>query len=330
MAEPSIRRVLLVGDAKKGGTADVIARHAAWFEQRGIATARVTDREASLHDQEADVVVVWGGDGSLLAAARRMAENQRPTLGINRGRLGFLTAFEDEQSELALQKLVAGELCEETRLMFRCRVDLGDGSPGNVLGLNDVVVSRAGAGGMIIVRVWRGAAEIGTYRGDGVIAATATGSTAYSMAAGGPVLAPDLDAVALTPLASHSLSAHPLVLSIGSGLEFEILETGDMPRDQAEGGVQAVAGRPIEDLDRPDGGDESREAAEPVPKSAGEFLAGHSLGTAPQPPPPEVSSRTRSPLLNATFEILPGNSRTLAPCICRNRPFDPGAPPQRP
>lgn len=229
MAEPSIRRVLLVGDAKKGGTADVIARYADWFQQRGITTAQVTDREASLHDQEADVVVVWGGDGSLLAAARRMAENQRPTLGINRGRLGFLTAFEDEQSELALQKLVDGELCEETRLMFRCQVDLGDGSPGNVLGLNDVVVSRAGAGGMIIVRVRRGDAEIGTYRGDGVIAATATGSTAYSMAAGGPVLAPDLDAVALTPLASHSLSAHPLVLSVGSGLEFEIVETGDMP-----------------------------------------------------------------------------------------------------
>ena len=113
--------------------------------------------------------------------------------------------------------------------MFRCEVDLGEGAPEDVLGLNDVVVSRAGAGGMIMVRVWRGDADIGTYRGDGVIAATATGSTAYSMAAGGPVLAPDLDAVVLTPLASHSLSAHPLALSIGSGLEFEVVETGDMP-----------------------------------------------------------------------------------------------------
>lgn len=234
MAKPDIQRVLLVGDARKGGTADLVAHYASWFQARGIETEEVTDRDVPLHDLKADVVVVWGGDGSLLAAARRMAENQRPTLGINRGRLGFLTAFEDEQAERGLEALLAGELCEEGRMMFRCRVVGGEpheipitGSPDNVLGLNDVVISRAGAGGMIIVRVRRGDAVIGTYRGDGVIAATATGSTAYSMAAGGPVLAPDLDAVVLTPLASHSLSARPMVLSIGDGLEFEILETGD-------------------------------------------------------------------------------------------------------
>jgi len=231
MATSEVQSVLLVGDAKKGGTADVIARHAAWFESRGVRAAQVTDRDAPLHNLDADVVVVWGGDGSLLAAARRMADNQRPTLGINRGRLGFLTAFEDAQSELALEKLLAGDLCEETRLMFHSEVTatVPGAEPKRALGLNDVVVSRAGAGGMIMVRVHRGDVEIGTYRGDGVIAATATGSTAYSMAAGGPVLAPDLDAVVLTPLASHSLTAHPLALSIGDGLELEVLETGDMP-----------------------------------------------------------------------------------------------------
>lgn len=233
MAESAIQRVLLVGDERKGGTAELVARYAAWFRDRGIEADVVTDRDQALADRRADAIVVWGGDGSLLAAARRMADNQRPTLGINRGRLGFLTAFEDEQSEAALEALLAGQLCEVQRLMFRCHVEPGAGppdipAPQRVLGLNDIVVSRAGAGGMIIVRVRRGEAEIGTYRGDGVIAATATGSTAYSMAAGGPVLAPDLDAVVMTPLASHSLSAHPVVLSIDSGLEIEIVETGDM------------------------------------------------------------------------------------------------------
>jgi NAD+ kinase len=82
---------------------------------------------------------------------------------------------------------------------------------------------------MIVVRARRGDAELGTYRGDGVILATATGSTAYSMAAGGPVLAPDLDSVVLTPLASHSLSARPIVLSLRDGLELDVLETGDTP-----------------------------------------------------------------------------------------------------
>jgi NAD+ kinase len=238
MTESKIKRVLLIGDARKGGSAELVSRYSAWFEERGIITDQVTNRDVPLHDRDSDVVVVLGGDGSLLAAARRMADNQRPTLGINRGRLGFLTAFEDEQAEEGLTRLLAGDLIEEKRMMFRCCVESGslpeDGvstsnkpSSGNVLGLNDVVISRAGAGGMIIVRVRRGDAEIGTYRGDGIIAATATGSTAYSMAAGGPVLAPDLDVVVVTPLASHSLSARPVVLSIGDGLEFEIVETGE-------------------------------------------------------------------------------------------------------
>jgi len=229
MAAGAIRRVLLVGDARKGGSEELVGQHADWLQKRGVAVEVVTDRERSLHDRAADAVVVWGGDGSLLAAARRMADHQRPTLGINRGRLGFLTAFEDEQSEQALSLLLAGKLVEEPRLMLRCTIDTDGAEPVAVLGLNDVVVSRAGAGGMIIVRVRRGDAELGTYRGDGVIAATAIGSTAYSMAAGGPVVAPDLDALVLTPLASHSLSARPLVLPVGRGIELEVVEVGDQP-----------------------------------------------------------------------------------------------------
>lgn len=229
MTALAFRRVLLVGDARKGGSEELVAPHAAWLRDRGVEVDVSMDREEELRDRAADAVVVWGGDGSLLSAARRLADRQRPTLGINRGRLGFLTAFEDEQSEQALTLLLAGKLVEEARLMFRCTIDCSDGPPVDVLGLNDVVVSRAGAGGMIIVRVRRESAELGTYRGDGVIAATAIGSTAYSMAAGGPVVAPDLDALVLTPLASHSLSARPLVLPVGTGIELEVVEVGDQP-----------------------------------------------------------------------------------------------------
>ena len=229
MAEPRIRSALLVGDARKGGTAEVVSGHSDWLRARGVQTDVVVDRDVPLDDRDGDVVVVWGGDGSLLAAARRMAARQRPTLGINRGRLGFLTAFEDGESEQALQRLLDGSLCEDTRLMFECDVRTAGTAEQTVRGLNDVVISRAGAGGMIVVRVRRGDAELGTFRGDGVIVATSTGSTAYSMAAGGPVLAPGLDAVVLTPLASHALTARPVVLSLGEGLELEVTETGDMP-----------------------------------------------------------------------------------------------------
>lgn len=224
---PGPSRILVVGDERKGGTKALVLQHANWLAARGCSVDVVTDRESSLAGRPADCVVVFGGDGSLLATARRMGEHQLPTLGINRGRLGFLTAFEWEHTEQALQQLLSGALVEEQRQMFWTTV-VGPGGEtfGPVLGLNDVVTSRAAVGGMITVCARRGSTEIGTYRGDGLIVATAAGSTAYSMAAGGPVLAPDLDALVLTPLASHTLSARPLVLPVGEGIEVEVLEVG--------------------------------------------------------------------------------------------------------
>jgi NAD+ kinase len=227
MAMQPPRRLLLVGDERKGGSKALIQHHATWLAGRGCHCEIVMDRESSLEDRDGDCVVVWGGDGSLLGAARRMGQNQRPTLGINRGRLGFLTSFEYEQTQQALDLLLAGSLREETRLMYWCSVVGLDGSKAPpVLGLNDVVVSRAAVGGMITLRAFRGHDELATYRGDGLITATALGSTAYSMAAGGPVLTPDLEALVLTPLASHTLSSRPLVLPVDGGIEVEVVETG--------------------------------------------------------------------------------------------------------
>lgn len=222
------RRLLLVGDERKGGSKALVQQHAAWLAGRGCQCEVVVDRDSSLADKDADAVVVWGGDGSLIGAARRMGQNQRPTLGINRGRLGFLTSFEYEQTQQALDLLLAGQLHEESRLMYWCSLQAADGAHGEpVLGLNDVVVSRAAVGGMITLRAFRGRTELATYRGDGLITATALGSTAYSMAAGGPVVAPDLEALVLTPLASHTLSSRPLVLPVDDGVEIEVVETGN-------------------------------------------------------------------------------------------------------
>src|SRR5262245_33103774 len=113
-------RILVVGDETKGGTRALVQQHAAWLQARGCTVEVVTDGDSSLADRQADCVVVFGGDGSLLATARRMGDKQRPTLGINRGRLGFLTAFEQEHVEQALTMLLAGKLREESRLMFAC------------------------------------------------------------------------------------------------------------------------------------------------------------------------------------------------------------------
>jgi NAD+ kinase len=232
-------RVLVLGDERKGGTLPLLEQFGAWLSSRGHSCAIVSDRTEPLADVAADLVVVFGGDGSLLSAARRMGAHQLPTLGINRGRLGFLTAFEVEEARHAVELALAGRLREEPRLLLQCSTtESGEGPP--VLCMNDGVVSRAAVGGMITLRAWRQGTELATFRGDGLIVATAAGSTAYSLAAGGPVLSPELDALVLTPLASHSLSARPLVVSVGEGLEIEVLDSGSEPHAwfQVDGQVQ--------------------------------------------------------------------------------------------
>lgn len=222
----STRRVLLLGDERKGASRRLVEEFAAWLQQSGCSVDFVLDRETSLEARAADLVIVFGGDGSLIGAARRMGKNQRPTLGINVGRLGFLTAFEESEARVAAERALAGSLREEPRMLLHATVVDANGheSP-PVLLMNDAVLSRETQGAMVTLRAWQKGDEVAAYRGDGIIVATAAGSTAYSLAAGGPVLSPDLAALVLTPLASHSLSARPIVLPAEAGIEIEVVDT---------------------------------------------------------------------------------------------------------
>lgn len=219
--------VLLVGDERKGGTRAAIDDVARWLDRRGCHARTVTDREASLEQERADLVVVFGGDGSILAAARRMGRNQMPTLGINIGRLGFLTAFGYDEVRTGIERALAGDLVEEPRLMLACHVRRADGSRSeSVLCLNDGVLVRAATAGIVVVAALRRERELATYSGDGVIVATPVGSTAYSLAAGGPIVTPNMEALVLTPLASHTLTVRPLVVPEDEGLDLEVREDG--------------------------------------------------------------------------------------------------------
>ena len=220
-------RVLILGDERKGGTAEVVGRFESWLRSRVDDVEVVLDRDARLDDVPADLVCVFGGDGSILAAARRMGRNQIPTLGINLGRLGFLTACGPQRAEEATEAALAGAMYEEERTMLECSVLPANGQESDpVLVLNDGVLNRRTTASMMRIIALRGDDELATYSGDGVILSTPTGSTAYSLAAGGPVLAPDVDAVVLTPLASHSLALRPLVVALGEGLELLVQEGG--------------------------------------------------------------------------------------------------------
>jgi NAD+ kinase len=220
-------RVLILGDERKGATTGVVGEFETWLRGEVEHVEVILDREAPLHEIRADLVCVFGGDGSILSAARRMGDNQMPTLGINFGRLGFLTMCGPETAQVVTRKALDGELQEELRAMLECHVTRADGSVGEgILTLNDAVLNRHTTAGMIVLHAVREGQDLATYAGDGLIVSTPTGSTAYSLASGGPVLSPDLEAIVLTPLASHSLALRPLVLPLAHGLDVVVEECG--------------------------------------------------------------------------------------------------------
>ena len=174
--------------------------------------------EASFGDQDLagklDVVVVLGGDGALLNAARRLAGTSLPILGVNVGHLGFLTEVELKGMGNALDRILSGRYQVEERMMVHAEVRRGGkGVVGEFIGLNDVVVTKGAFARMIRLDTYVGASLIGTYPADGVIVASPTGSTGYSLSAGGPIVNPAMNMLILTFICPHTLGARSFVVS---------------------------------------------------------------------------------------------------------------------
>ncbi len=195
-----------------------------------------------------DLLLTLGGDGTLLQGARLAGPRGIPVAGCNLGRLGFLTAAPLEALEASLDRLVAGEFREEHRLALDVAVRRADGEDdvGSLYALNDAVVHKSGFARLITLRVWVDDEEVGQYSADGIVIATATGSTAYSLSAGGPVLVPSLDAVVATPISPHTLAVRPVVVPSDSRLVVEV-----RPRSQDTLlTVDGQSGFELEDGDR--------------------------------------------------------------------------------
>jgi NAD+ kinase len=159
-----------------------------------------------------DLIMVLGGDGSMLNAARRVYPHQIPLLGINMGQLGFLTRIETPQVESALDDLKNGVYYFEERAMLAAEVFRDAALVGKLTGLNELVVAKGASARMIRLETWIDDKYFTTYPADGLIIATATGSTAYSLSAGGPILDPRLTAILISPICAHSLYSRPVVL----------------------------------------------------------------------------------------------------------------------
>lgn len=160
----------------------------------------------------ADLVVAIGGDGSMLYAARRIAGRQVPLVGINRGRLGFLADVGPEHMLAHMDHILAGRYVSEHRMMLVASLVRKGKVVDSALALNDVVVKRQDTGRMLEYQTFVDGGYVNTHLGDGFIIATPTGSTAYALSCGGPIVEPGLDALVLTPICPHTLSDRPLVI----------------------------------------------------------------------------------------------------------------------
>jgi NAD+ kinase len=170
----------------------------------------------------ADVAIVVGGDGTMLGIARQLAPYQVPLIGINQGRLGFITDISQEDMLSALDDMLAGKIESEQRSMLEGRVLREGRQIFEALAFNDVVVSRGATTGMAELQVEVDGNFMYNQRSDGLIVATPTGSTAYALSAGGPLLHPRLNGMVLVPIAPHALSNRPIVIPDSSEIVIEI------------------------------------------------------------------------------------------------------------
>lgn len=181
-----------------------------------------TGRKADLPTQ-ADLLVVLGGDGTLLSVARAVGDLGIPIVGVNLGDLGFLAATTLEEMIPALEALLRGEMVIEERMLFTTRVSRNGEAVGDWLALNDVVITKGAVSRIINLSVSIEGQHAISYRADGLIVSTPTGSTAYSLSAGGPIIYPTMDAIVLTPICSHSLTNRPIVVPGAQHVEVTLL-----------------------------------------------------------------------------------------------------------
>ncbi|MGA2639650.1 MAG: NAD(+)/NADH kinase [Spirochaetia bacterium] len=221
-----IRKVLLVINSRKDDVQSVVRSILELTHSRGMETVELDfATQASAENLSGvDLAISLGGDGTLLSCARMLAPRGVPILAVNMGDFGFIT--EVSKSELAdtWEKLLQGKLGVSERLMLSVEVQRQGAPSGSFLGLNEAVIGIKGISRMIRLKIFMSNTYMGRYRADGVIVATPTGSTAYSMAAGGPILHPEMEAFILTPICPFTLSNRPTVVPANEILRIEVEE----------------------------------------------------------------------------------------------------------
>jgi NAD+ kinase len=213
-------KIGVVGNPRYGDLKAVLEHVAVSAPHKGITLyceprlASFWSREVpSFEDVDLDALLTFGGDGTLLRGARLLGARETPILGVNLGRVGFLTTAVRESLDPALDALVAGRYQIERRQALRAAIRDPEGETrATQMAVNDVAVHKGGVARVIRVNVFIQGENVGPYSADGIIVATPTGSTAYSLSAGGPIVVPGVEAMVITPIAAHTLAVRALVV----------------------------------------------------------------------------------------------------------------------
>ncbi len=248
MAIRSVGLCVRANHPEAGGTVRGLAK---WLDARGLSVrldeeaGELVGRPGETREEiaaAADLLVVLGGDGTLLSAARASGERAVPILGVNLGRLGFLTETSHDELYAALERVLAGEARVEARMRLAVRAEREGRVLGEWLALNDAVITSQHLARMLDLDAFVDGRKVTTYHADGLIASTPTGSTAYSLSAGGPILDPALDAVVLSPISPHTLTQRPIVLPADRKIEISPATTGTQITVDGQAGVRLEEG----------------------------------------------------------------------------------------
>ncbi|GAB4243886.1 MAG: NAD(+)/NADH kinase [Candidatus Methylacidiphilales bacterium] len=235
MGTKTIRRVTVILNAGKPAAKDVRQEMAEVFLRFGtevrwrqaLSPARADSMvRADLARERADLVIVGGGDGTILETARRMIGSEVPILGINLGSLGFLTSARRDEIDTVLPRVLAGDYVTSDRMALNVRVIRARKTVVKAWALNEVVVFRGVRSHMVQVDVRVGGELLSRYLCDGMMVSTPTGSTAYCLSAGGPVLSPEARVLALVPICAHTLTSRPVVIGADEPLSFRVPDDG--------------------------------------------------------------------------------------------------------
>ena len=218
-----MKRVFIVGHGGKPEIREMVTRVTPWLAARCEIVGTQLELDDPLRPPDCDLVLVFGGDGSILAVARQLQECDVPVVGVNLGRVGFLAEIPAQKFEQSIARILDGEGRVSERLMLECRLTRPGGDAlGPFTALNDVVIARSGHSHSIDFEIWIDGEQVSEYSGDGLIVSTPTGSTGYNLSAGGPLISPRVEAFVIAPMCPHSLTNRPVVIGADEKIEIRM------------------------------------------------------------------------------------------------------------